>query len=394
MSSDDRLLPLRLDQGRVLPSFLGAADHIWLRALLDEHERFAGRPVGRLDERLRAPLPCDAPPVKLRLAVRVLRGLLRTRPAGSLPPRAVRRALFLAAASDGARTREAVVAQAASELEATPEEVERSLFADLRAQQLVEPFDPTPDLADLCLRSNLALVKTLLARSTRLSVELAGASRPVVRHARLRGLIVTVEARGDDGARLELSGPFALFRRTLLYGRALGELVPFLVRCDRFTLEAEISLPHGRGTLQLRSGDPIFPAAESQRYDSRLEACFAKDFAKIAPDWDLVREPAPVDCGTTLVFPDFLLRHRFDPSRSWLVEIAGFWTPGYLDAKLSRLAASGIDNLVLCIDESRNCDVAAMPPRARIVRFRRRVPAEEVLAILEPATGAVATRSE
>src|SRR5438094_9516842 len=41
----------------VVPHFLGDHDHPWLRVLLDEYERFDGRPKRELDERLREPLP-------------------------------------------------------------------------------------------------------------------------------------------------------------------------------------------------------------------------------------------------------------------------------------------------------------------------------------------------
>jgi hypothetical protein len=31
--------------------------------------------------------------------------------------------------------------------------------------------------------------------------------------------------------------------------------------------------------------------------------------------------------GDKLIFVDFALTHRHDPSQCWLLEIAGFWTP-------------------------------------------------------------------
>jgi predicted nuclease of restriction endonuclease-like RecB superfamily len=52
-----------------VPHYLGEHDHPWLRALLDEHERFIGRPRRELEARLRDLLPCDSPPQKLRLAI-------------------------------------------------------------------------------------------------------------------------------------------------------------------------------------------------------------------------------------------------------------------------------------------------------------------------------------
>ncbi|HUP34140.1 MAG TPA: hypothetical protein VNC82_01720 [Candidatus Limnocylindria bacterium] len=39
-------------------------------------------------------------------------------------------------------------------------------------------------------------------------------------------------------------------------------------------------------------------------------------------------------------------------------------------------------NLILCIDESRNCSEADLPPEARVIRFRRGVDAAAVLRIV------------
>ena len=136
------------------------------------------------------------------------------------------------------------------------------------------------------------------------------------------------------------------------------------------------------GELHLQSGAPLFPASAPKPFDSKLEARFARDLKKAAPDWDLLREPEPVRAGGTIVFPDFLLRHRFDPSRQFLVEIIGFWTPEYLQRKLSLLRAAKLDNLILCLDEEHACADGELPREARVVRFRRRI---APLAVLRAA---------
>ncbi|MSP63936.1 MAG: DUF790 family protein [Myxococcales bacterium] len=109
------------------------------------------------------------------------------------------------------------------------------------------------------------------------------------------------------------------------------------------------------------------------------------EFARGAPDWSIIREPEAIAAGGALVFPDFAIEHRADPSRRWLLEIVGFWTPDYLTRKLARYRAARLTNLILCIDEERACADADLPPDARVIRFRRRVDPEPVLAILESA---------
>lgn len=105
-------------------------------------------------------------------------------------------------------------------------------------------------------------------------------------------------------------------------------------------------------------------------------------FRRLAPDWDVVREPEPVAADGTLIFPDFALQHRSNPARRWLLEIVGFWTPDYVARKLAQYKSARLSNLILCIDESRNCAEADLPAEALVIRFRRRVDATAVLRMV------------
>jgi predicted nuclease of restriction endonuclease-like RecB superfamily len=189
-----------------------------------------------------------------------------------------------------------------------------------------------------------------------------------------------------EGIVLDVSGPFTLFRHTEVYGRALAGLVPRAAWCNRFELVADCALGRGGHTAKLvvRSGDPIAPGRELTRHDSRLEERFERDFRRAAPTWDVVREPRPVEAAGTLIFPDFELLNRRDPERRWLLEIAGFWTPEYLESKLGRLRAAGLHRLVLCIDERRPCTDAEFPRDARVIRYRNRIDPAAVLAVIDP----------
>jgi uncharacterized protein len=321
--------------------------------------------------------------MKLRLALQVLGRLQRSRPGRSpVPPRKARALVFEAAARTGAPP-PVVLASVAAELGVTPQALHDSLLSDLPGERLIERANVPPSPVDLAPRINLALVQALLSHAVRIRIDMAGHTRALVRHARLRGLICTVTAHdGSADVSLELSGPFALFRKTRLYGRALGEIIPMLAWCARFRLRADCILDERRLSLQLRTGDPIFPGSPPRQYDSRIEERFAREFRKLAPEWDIVREPEPVDAAGTLIFPDFALQHRANPARRWLLEIVGFWTAEYVRRKLARYRSAQLPNLILCIDEDRNCAETDLPASARVVRFRRRVGAAAVLAIV------------
>jgi hypothetical protein len=379
--SFDVPLSYRLVGSTVVPRFLGEADHPWLRALLDERDRLVGRPQRELDARLREPLTPEGPAGKKQLVVRVLARLGRTTRDAAVPPRQARRLVFGEAAG-AAGARDATLVRVASSLAVTAEELEASLFADLPGERVVTRLGASLSPTELALRANLALTQALLFRATGVTLEVEGNARALVRTAKLRGLICTVSRASSRDTVLEVSGPLALFRRTILYGRALGALVPHLAWCPRFRLRAACLLEERLVDLSLGTGDPILPADPPRHYDSQLEERFAREFRKLAPDWDVFREPEPVVTGNRLVFPDFALQHRYDASRRWLLEIVGFWTPDYVRRKLALYREARVTNLILCIDEARACDETSLPTGVVVVRFRRRVDAVAVRRIV------------
>jgi predicted nuclease of restriction endonuclease-like RecB superfamily len=146
--------------------------------------------------------------------------------------------------------------------------------------------------------------------------------------------------------------------------------------------------------VALATGDPIFPSQEPRRFDSALEERFARDFARTARDWSIIREPEPIEAAGHLVFPDFAVHPRLEPTRRWFVEIVGFWTPEYLSRKLERLRRARISNLVVCVDADRNVGEGELPLGAGVVHYRRRIDVAKVLEIVAgasspPAVGAV-----
>jgi len=381
------LLSCEFRGSAAIPRFLGDADRPWLRALIDECDRFTGRPIRELEARLRDPVP-GAPDDKRRLAAYLLLGMARSRVESPVPPREARAALFTASGRSPADARDVVTARCAGELGVSPAALLGSLFADLPSERIaISP--PSLDPGDVVLRANLALAQGLLARAYSVRIAVDGNARAVVRHAALRGLICSVmRDAGDDLARIELSGPFALFRRTLLYGRALGAVVPVLAWTRRFKLEATCDIRGRRAVVTLATGDPIFPSSEPRRFDSRLEERFARDFARIARDWAIVREPEPIEAGGHLFFPDFAVYPRLDASQRWFVEIVGFWTREYLANKLERLRHARVSNLVLCIDADRNLGDGDVPASMALVRYHRRIDAAKVLEIVTASESA------
>ena len=206
----DALLSYSVVGHLVVPRFLGEHDHPWLRALLEEHERFIGRPQRELEAHLREPLSCESPPTKLKQAIQVLARLRRGRDRRAVVPPRRARALVFAEAARTEQPRAPVLSSVAATLSVTADELQDSLFADLPGERLVGAPGQSVSAVELALRSNLALVQRLLLHATVLRIDVEGNTRVLVRHTKWRGLICTVAERiGHDGASLEISGPLA-----------------------------------------------------------------------------------------------------------------------------------------------------------------------------------------
>jgi hypothetical protein len=376
-----------------VPAWIGGADYPWLRALIEDFARLDGRPYREVVAFLQEPPRTSSPPGKRRMAVWKLLDLC-TRQGPPFDAGELRGAIAVAAqeARDADRfDRAAVLADCARRFVLPAEEIEKQLYADLPGERHLRVPDPLPDPRMLASGTNLALAQGLLRLASEVTLDLCGCARAVVRQVRLRRLLCLIRRAQPSGVHLEISGPFSLFRHTTMYGRALASILPALPWCERFELVARCMLRGRILTVRLRPGDPIAAGDPPRTYDSRLEERFAREFARATLDWDLTREPEPVEAGNSLVFPDFAVVHRRDRTRRFLLEIVGFWTPEYLRAKLDHLRAMPHVPLVLCIDRGLNCSVGDFPLQAHIVWFQKRIEPEAVLAAIETAAPATAT---
>jgi predicted nuclease of restriction endonuclease-like RecB superfamily len=265
-----------------------------------------------------------------------------------------------------------------SRLNANAERVKSWLYADLPGARVLRT-KPLPTAEGLRDVYNLSLAQGLVGRCTAVTVRVEENVRVVVRAAKLRGLLVSVDAEGPI---IRASGPLALFRQTTKYANALGMFIPSLVSLPGWSLEGELHLGSTPAHLTMNATAPLprqgkLPA----RTDSAVEAALLRGLRRANGDWTILREPIVFRTGGQLFFPDFVLARGADRV---VVEVVGFWTPDYLERKLSQLAAVTDAPLVVCVDETLACDPSRLP-LADVVRFRRRLEAATLLAAAERA---------
>lgn len=356
-------LPFLVADGEIVPTWLSDRDRPWLRDLLDDAERFVGRPFAVWQRHARRGEDDPRAGRRHHAARHVLEHWLRT--AAASPPRRTLRGELFAMVAKGI-SRDTALATVAARHATTADALAATLYDDLPHRRLVHWPEPRPDPGRLLLAANTAMVTGLLRFARRAELLVHGASRLVLKTAWLRGFAPELLLPTDGALRLRWTvGSQSGSARDLA---ALATLLPW---ARRFRLDADIALPNAAGRFVLSTGDPILPADEPRPFDSNLEERFARDFGRELPDWRILREPAPVTLDHGLAFPDFELRPPSGPA--WLCEVAGLRDHRALPAKLALLRC---ERLVLCLPE--RAIPADLRDHPRVVGFRRFVDATRV----------------
>ena len=310
----------------------------------------------------------------------------------AVPPERARRVAFESAEAVGVVTeadRTATLDRAADRLDTEPGDIETSLYADLDERQVLAAFDSRWDPDELLAQYNLSLAQTALFDATELRVRSSDPRAVVSAVKRLR---LMYEIRTTDAGReVVVTGPDALFRATRRYGTRFARLLRTVAKTDEWRVVATVDDYGTERELHLSNDDPVrVPGTEpvaDVSFDSDVEADFATRFSSLDLDWDLVREPEPLEAGARVMIPDFAFvwspasdedasdgadrsgetgtaTGGADEFRIFF-EIMGFWTPEYVEKKLSQLDATD-ETLLVAVDESLGVgeEIAARDHRA------------------------------
>jgi predicted nuclease of restriction endonuclease-like RecB superfamily len=237
------------------------------------------------------------------------------------------------------------------------EEVDRLLYAD---DPLAHILARAPKLngAALLDRYNLDLARGVLLNALEMTVTARGGWKGIFRAVKLARLMYRVQRKGKTQYRVHLTGPASPFlTRPQRYGARFVRVVPAVARAPGWRLEAVVEHRGRRLEYALGARRQTLPRVAPKRrgrppaYDSSWEEALARDFAqKLGEEragWTLVREETPLTLGPEIFLPDFTLRHR--DGREALVELVGFWTPEYLEEKIRKVRAAGLENLILVV---------------------------------------------
>jgi len=288
------------------------------------------------------------------------------------PPDALREAVFTAAATARAQAasemqpfdRDGVLKDAAEQLSIslTAEQIDRSLFADLKGEQRVLTFDDTT-AENLLHRYNVALAQAILLRCTLMEVrvyaETPARFRQLFRAVKFHRLICTIQETPGNSYKLTLDGPLSLFSSTNKYGLQLAMFLPTLLHCKAFDLRANVRWGADRKekTFQLSGLEDKLKshAPDFGVYTPPELQMFADSFATKVKGWILDTEPHPINLATGVWVPDFRLTHA-KSGKEVFVEIFGFWRKGDIESHYKNLAKGVPGKFVLCISEAMRAD--------------------------------------
>jgi predicted nuclease of restriction endonuclease-like RecB superfamily len=217
------------------------------RELVGVAQAHLGGPRGELEAALAAvdALPKDA---KLKAGlVKLVLDRCEFEAAPPIPPEQMRHELFSRAAAErrehGHLDRGKLVADVAAAHHLAPEELERALYADLKASHTLVAFDAIAPaaLAEALVRGQAQAVLLRAERvAARIRCKSPGTLRAILRTLKFHRLLFTVIA-GEDGAHvLGIDGPMSLFDAGTKYGPRLAMALPALESADELELEANV----------------------------------------------------------------------------------------------------------------------------------------------------------
>ena len=293
-----------------------------------------------------------------------------------LDPERARRVAFEEAEVVGVaseRERAEALSRAGERLRTEPRAVSESLYADLDERQVLTEVGDRYDPDSLLAQYDLSLAQTALFDATEVRLR-SSDPRTLVSAAKRLGLLYEVR-RTEEGRELVLSGPDGLFGATRRYGTRFARLLRSVAGTEEWALTATVDDYGTERTLELSDEDLRVPDTEpvvEVSYDSAVEADFATRFSALDLDWELVREPEPLETGASVMIPDFAFDYRFSRFRVFF-EIMGFWTPEYVEKKLSQLEGAEEVDLLVAYDASLGVgedlearDVRAIPYTGRV----------------------------
>lgn len=379
---------------RIFPRYLQSDDQRHLQTAADLAlivEQHRGRPRAELERALDEYIGVGTDYKILRGLIKLLQDRCEFETVGLKEPEEIRRALFTKTAarhpviSDELRQR--LIAEAAIELECSPEEVMAGLYADLSGNQRLVAFEEL-SAAELLERYNLAQAQALLYRCSemRLWIEAQepGVTRRIFAEIKAFRLIHAITGDAARGYEVRLSGPISIFHRSQKYGIQMAVFLPALLLYRCWRMRAEIGTKTGAAFFEMDSNQDRLRShyvAEDAQTQNPQFVKLLEDFNRLAGEWSARPNQEVIDLGGSAFVPDVVFtREGAEPAH---LEMLGYWTPRSLNERLKEFTRAGFKNYVIAVSEEMRCsrDAPTQLP-ANVIVYKKSLNARELQARL------------
>lgn len=379
---------------RIFPRYLESDDprHLQTAAdltlIVEQHE---GRRRAELEQALDEYIGVGTDYKILRGLIKLLTDRCEFSTAIALAPAEIRRALFNKASAhhpvitESARGQ--IIAEAAAELECSPEEAMAGLYADLADNQKLIAFEKmiAEELLD---RYNLAQAQALLYRCSEMRLWIEpqepGITRRIFTEIKAFRLIHAIKGNPALGYEVQLSGPVSIFHRSQRYGIQMAVFLPALLLYTGWRMRAEIETKTGVAFFELDSDQDRLRShyvAENFQTRNPLLAKLLEDFSQLAGEWNAQPNQEVIDLGESAFVPDLVFaREGGEPI---YLEMLGYWTPRSLSERLKEFARARFNNYAIAASEEMRCsrDAPSQLP-ANVIIYKKSLNARELQARL------------
>jgi predicted nuclease of restriction endonuclease-like RecB superfamily len=360
--------------------------------LINLFREYQGRKRAELEEALEEYVGVGTDYKILRGLIKLLMDDCKFETSSPAEPSEIRRTLFLKArlfhpVTALAGSRDRAVGEAAEELGCSPEKVMESIYADLAENQKLIQFDEDGPRA-LLDRYNLAQAQALLYRCMEMRLWVlrqdAANTRELFREIKAYRLIHDIKSQSSE-YEIRLDGPVSLFHRSQKYGIQMAVFLPALLNCKGWRMRAEIASKKGGSAFyEINSRQEKLSSyrVKDVSYENPLVEKLVTSWASLDNEWTLAPSTEVIGLGETAFVPDFVVRHP--EGKRIYMEVLGFWTPEYLDKRLSEFERTGFKDFIIAAwDELRGSREPSSTRHPNVVIFKRSLDPAAVRSVLE-----------
>lgn len=230
------------------------------------------------------------------------------------------------------------------------------IYGDLPAFEQVSAFEALAPEALLELY-NLAQCQALLIYASHLELRLAdpdvSALRKVMKAIKFFRLLAEFSKLKQNGIKISVSGPYALFGPSVKYAISLAALLPVVVNLKKWSLEAVITFRERELKLKLDEKLGLHSAKRSfSSFVPEEIRLYHRHFAEKSADWQIIGDTPFLDAGNQqIIFPDLSFASQ-ESGKVIHLELFHRWHAGQLNSRLELLKQHPELPLILGIDRA------------------------------------------